>query len=120
MNTEGIRRFWNKHKTHIIFGATTASVGVACYLLGNRHACLIKLPESYNVHLPTPERCVGDWESFWVNTDNGHPMGMIRDIHVQFMGDLGAEIFDHCEECGLDQVVYDCPVNIMFDIVSDK
>ena len=120
MNKERLKTFWKDHKTKIVFGATTMTVGIACYLLGKSHGCPIKIPESRNIRLPIPKGMrVGDWTSFWVNQD-GTVYGNIDDIHVQFMGELGENIFDFCEDAGLDQVVYDCPVDIMFRLRTDK
>lgn len=119
MNKENIKTFWKNHKSKIVFGATTTAVGIACYLLGNSQGCPIKIPDVNHHHLPFPEKRVGDWESFWVDSDSGRAFGIISDIHVQHLGELGVEIFNHCEDCGLEQVVYDCPVNIMFELASD-
>lgn len=120
MNKEKLKTFWKDHKNKIMFGATTVTVGVACYMLGKSHGCPIELPEAHITELPLPHYKVGDWESFWVNEDNGSVCGIIRDIHVQFMGDLGVNIFDHCDDCGLTNVVFDSPVDVMFRIATDK
>lgn len=120
MNKKGIKAFWENHKSKIVFGATTTAVGIACYMLGKSHGCPIKLPETHNVNLPIPKGMrVGDWRSFLVSQD-GTVYGNIDDIHVQFMGELGENIFDFCEDVGLDQVVYDCPVDITFRLRTDK
>lgn len=120
MNKEKLKTFWKNHKTKILFGATTMTVGIVCYLLGKNDGSPMKIPENHITELPTPHYRVGDWECFWVNEDNGYVCGVINDIHVQFMGDLGANIFDHCDDCGLAQVVFDSPVDVMFKIATDR
>lgn len=119
---EKITGFCKEHKKEIIIGtATTAVCIVGCVLLGKKVKA-VDIPETVksiipkSKDLPLPEKSVGEWISFWIDGSTKRPTAVICDVPFQYMGDLGAEILDHCAKNGIPQVVFDTPVQMVLEI----
>ena len=124
MTKEQISRFCKKHKKKIIVGAVvTAGCVVGYMLLRKKPAVPVNIPKIINTFapkdLPKPEKSVGYWDHFWIDQGSELPMAIINDVHVQFLGELGEEIFDHCEDIGLDQICYDTHVNLIIGFTNE-
>lgn len=121
---EKITGFCKEHKKEIIIGtATTAVCIVSCVLLGKKVKA-VDIPETVksvipkSKDLPLPKKHCGTWHDFWIDGCTKYPTAIISDINVQFMGDLGAEILDHANDCGLN-LSFDTPMRMVIELVTD-
>lgn len=121
MTMEKIKAFCKKHKKEIIIGTVTTTVGVVSCVLLRKKVKTVDIPESIktvvpkSLDLPKPKKSVGYWIDFWLDGGTKRPTAVICDVPMQYLGDLGVEIVDHCAEHGIDQVIFDTPVQMVLE-----
>ncbi|MBQ8237910.1 MAG: hypothetical protein IJZ39_07180 [Oscillospiraceae bacterium] len=124
LSKEQIKNFCKKHKKGIIAAGTLTLVTVGGMAIRKAK----KLPFTDVVgelisagsrDLPIPEKSVGKWHSLWVDGSTKMLTGIVCDVPMQYMGDLGAEILDHCAKHGINEICHDSHVQMVLEFVND-
>lgn len=122
---ERVKEFCKAHKKEIVVGTVVTVVSVAGCVLLRKKVKTVDIPESIksiiprSKDLPLPKYHCGTWHEFWIDGCTKYPTAIISDINVQFMGDLGNEILNHCRDCGLD-ISFDSPMQMVLEVVTDQ
>lgn len=124
MSMKDVKMFVKEHKKEIAIGAivTTASI-VGCVLLRKNfnttnNSDLVEFTLNTGKDLPKPSKSVGRWAEFWIDGGTKWPTAIINDVPMQYLGDFGAEILDHCAENNIEQILFDTHANIIIEFMD--
>lgn len=118
MTVKKIKKFVKEHAKAIGVGAALTSVGVVGVLLRKNveNVKLVDIKE--NLKLPMPSKSVGSWKDFYINSNTSVPTAVVHDVPIQYFGDFGAEIVDHCHDHNIEEIVFDTHVNLILEFTN--
>lgn len=124
LTKEQVKNFYKKHKKGII-----AAGALSLITVGGMAICKAKkLPFTDTVgelisagsrDLPIPEKSVGKWHSLWVDGGTKMLTGIVCDVPMMYIGDLGAEILNHCAKHGINEICADSRVQMVLEFVNE-
>ena len=124
LTKEQVKNFCKKHKKGIIAAGTLSLITA-----GSMAICVAKkqpftdvvgeLISSGSRDLPIPEKSVGKWHSLWVDGSTKMLTGIVYDVPMMYMGDLGAEILNHCAKHGINEICADSRVQMVMEFANE-